>query len=212
MKKILTKPCLQCGKTITKPYNESLKNWENRHKFCSRSCLGLYHNFGLKTRFKPGSIPVNKGTKGVMKSNSGSFKKGRKLSESERQKLQGRTPWNKGKRHPAVMGSKNSNWKGGITKLNVKIRHSPEMAKWRIEIFKRDNYTCIICLRKRESGDRVILNADHYPKPFYKILEENNITTFDQAIFCEELWSIENGRTLCVECHLPTKGVNQYTK
>lgn len=33
-----TKNCLFCGKTIIKPQTESLKDWINRHKYCSRQC------------------------------------------------------------------------------------------------------------------------------------------------------------------------------
>ena len=35
---ILTKPCLFCGKEITKKSNRSLKDWINRTKFCSVEC------------------------------------------------------------------------------------------------------------------------------------------------------------------------------
>lgn len=36
------KRCLYCNKIFVKPYNESKKNWENRHKFCSRECVDKY--------------------------------------------------------------------------------------------------------------------------------------------------------------------------
>lgn len=211
---ILTKQCLQCGTTITKPYNESLKNWQRRHKFCSKSCSAKYRQPGKSTRFTKERhfVPSTAYKKGQRPSIDTEFKKGRKKTPEWYKTMLGRSPWNKGKRHPAVTGSKNPNWKGGITKLNTKIRHSPEMAKWRMDVFKRDDFTCILCFRKRRVGDRVTINADHYPIPFYLILQRNNISTFAQALACEELWDIKNGRTLCVECHLPTKGVNQYTK
>jgi 5-methylcytosine-specific restriction endonuclease McrA len=34
----MKKNCLQCNKEITKPYNESKKAWQIRHKFCSKDC------------------------------------------------------------------------------------------------------------------------------------------------------------------------------
>ncbi len=33
------------------------------------------------------------------------------------------------------------------------------------------------------------------------ILKENNITSLDQALNCQELWDISNGITLCKKCH-----------
>lgn len=210
---ILTKQCLQCGTTITKPRTESLKNWHGRHKFCSQSCSAKYRQPGKSTRFtrERHYVPPSAYKKGQRPSIDTEFKKGQKKTPKWYETMLGRSPWNKGKRHPAVRGSNNHNWKGGITKLNVKVRHSPEMAKWRMDVFKRDDFTCVLCFRVRKDGDRVVLNADHYPKPFYLILKENNITSFEQALTCDELWDIKNGRTLCVECHLPTKGVNQHT-
>jgi hypothetical protein len=50
-------------------------------------------NKGIST----GYAPWNKGTKGLVKPNSGTFKKGMKLSESTLSKMRGRVPWNKGK-------------------------------------------------------------------------------------------------------------------
>lgn len=47
-----------------------------------------------------------------------------------------RTPWNKGKQFLQVTGSKNNNWKGGITKLTEKIRKCFLYSQWRIAIFK----------------------------------------------------------------------------
>lgn len=35
----LTKNCLYCGTTFEKPYTKSLKDWNTRSKYCSRTCL-----------------------------------------------------------------------------------------------------------------------------------------------------------------------------
>lgn len=96
---------------------------------------------------KKGKPSWNKGIKGSIKSNSGTFKKGI-------------TPWNKGRKYPQITGEKNKNWKGGITPINRKIRTSLEYKLWRESVFKRDDYTCIWC---GEVGGR--LHADHI-KPF----------------------------------------------
>jgi len=101
------------------------------------------------------------------------------------------------------MGEKHWNWKGGITKAREWLRKLFEYRQWRADVFTRDNYACQICFKR--GGN---LEADHYPKMFSQILDEQKITTRAQARACEELWNINNGRTLCEECHFRTyKGV-----
>lgn len=82
-----------------------------------------------------------------------------------------------------------------ITKL---IRGSFKYRQWRSDIYERDDYTCQFCDKK--GGE---INADHI-KPLHLILKENTIKTTEEADLCEELWNINNGRTLCIECHRKT--------
>jgi hypothetical protein len=82
------------------------------------------------------------------------------------------------------IGENNPAWKGGITPENTKIRNSKKYSDWRISVFERDAYTCQHC---HVIGGK--LQADHI-KPF--------------ALYPEERFSVENGRTLCVECHKKT--------
>lgn len=86
-------------------------------------------------------------------------------------------------------GEKMWNWKGGITPVNQKIRHSFEYREWRTAVFERDRYTCVWCGAKNGRGKTVILNADHI-KPF--------------AYYPELRFAIDNGRTLCKRCHRST--------
>jgi NUMOD3 motif len=72
-------------------------------------------------------------------------------------------------------------WRGGVTPEHQKIRTSAEYKIWRDEVFKRDNYTCVLCGKRG-----VRLNADH-------------IKSF--ALFPELRFIVSNGRTLCVPCH-----------
>jgi hypothetical protein len=137
---------------------------------------------------KTGQTPWNKGKQ--VKTNTGRthFKKGHKPVNPGFKK--GMTPWNKGKNHVAVSGSKSHLWRGGITPINFKLRHSVEYKIWRTAVFERDNYTCIWCGARNGSGRRVVLHADHI-KPF--------------AFFPELRFAIDNGRTLCVDCHKTTE-------
>ena len=117
--------------------------------------------------------------------------------------------WNKGKKNcfsdeslkkmsiastGRFKGSKSHFWRGGITPINFKIRHSVEYKLWRESVFKRDNYTCISC---GQVGGK--LNADHV-KPF--------------SLFPDLRFDINNGRTLCVPCHRKTDtyGIKLFNK
>ena len=103
-----------------------------------------------------------------------------------------------------IRGINNASWKGGVTKLKNKIRMLPEYAIWRTEVYKRDNYTCCHCGNRSSKGNKIILNCDHIT-PLSKIVEEYNIASIEEAISCKLLWNIENGRTLCYDCHLKTE-------
>ena len=113
---------------------------------------------------------------------------GKKHSEESRKKI---SETNKllGRQPPHYHGEKSGKWKGGITPINKAIRNSLEMKLWRRAVFERDNYTCIWCGVKSGNGKAVILNADHV-KPF--------------AHYPELRFAIDNGRTLCIDCHKKT--------
>lgn len=95
-----------------------------------------------------------------------------------------------------LVGEKNPAWKGGITPFVIQIRNSIKYDIWRLGVFTRDDFTCCLCGVR---GGK--LHADHYLRKFSTILEDNGIKTLEQAYACEELWDLNNGRTLCVDCH-----------
>lgn len=90
-------------------------------------------------------------------------------------------------------------WKGGISILNVQIRSHFKYRQWRSDVFTKDNFQCII--GGKEHGNK--LNA-HHIDAFSVILKKNNIKTLEEALNCDELWNINNGRTLCISCHRKT--------
>jgi hypothetical protein len=80
-------------------------------------------------------------------------------------------------------GERNHNWNNGSTIKNDKLRKSPEYIAWRTTVFIRDGKKCVKCDSKKD------IEADHIkPRTFYPEL------TLD----------INNGRTLCHECHAKT--------
>lgn len=148
----------------------------------------------IYTKERAAKISATLKSKGIRPPNSipTQFKKGIKMPLSIIQK---RSITNTGKKRPKqsllMKGAKCNFWKGGITPMNLQIRHSYEMKIWREAVFKRDNYTCQICGKKSHKGleKTVILNADHI-KPF--------------AYFPDFRFNVSNGRTLCGECHKKT--------
>lgn len=107
---------------------------------------------------------------------------GRKISAA---KLGKPNPWNRGERSHW--------WRGGRTTESVRIRASLEYKNWRRSIFERDEYTCRWCNKKggwsKEEKRKIVLNADHI-KPFSQ--------------YPKLRFTIDNGRTLCLDCHLKT--------
>jgi hypothetical protein len=99
-----------------------------------------------------------------------------------------------------MTGAKCHFWKGGISDLNVKIRGHWKYRQWRSDVFTRDNFICQQCGIRSGCGHTVFFEA-HHLKSLASIIEDNNIKTIEDAINCEELWNINNGITLCAECH-----------
>ena len=126
------------------------------------------------------------------------WKKGHHPSKKTEFK-KGNIPWTKVHGHSKetkqkMTGNNSKLWKG-ILPLKLQIRALHESKEWRSNVFKRDNWTCQTC---RNRGN--ILEA-HHIKPFAKIIRDSNIKTIEAAIACQELWAIENGVTLCEDCH-----------
>ena len=96
----------------------------------------------------------------------------------------GMTPWNKGKKIPWMSGEKHFAWKGGTYDKDRKIDMGRKNYRaWRMAVLERDGYKCIWC------GEEDNLNADHI-KSYTK--------------YPELRYAVDNGRTLCVECHKTT--------
>jgi len=129
-------------------------------------------------------------------------KLGYKVSEEVKKKI---SLAHKGKPKPQTaiamrkrIGILNNNWKGGLSSLHQQIRNTFNYRLWRSDIYKRDNYTCQHCFMR--GG---YIEADHI-KPLALIVQECKIDCVEKAINCDELWNINNGRTLCKSCHYKT--------
>jgi len=99
-----------------------------------------------------------------------------------RQGLLGRKHTEETKRQMSLarQGSKNANWKGGLTELVRGIRRSPEFYQWRKAVLERDNHICQDCRTTENLSAHHIFSIIDYP---------------------EKVFDIDNGLTLCHECH-----------
>jgi len=181
------------------PWNKDLKI--DREKYPK---MGHFQKHSKKTKKKQSLIKMGK-TAWNKNKKTGFISKNpeqtRKLlieyehTEKSKQKMRG-----------VNSGEKHWNWQGGVTSLVQQIRHCFKYLQWRLDVFIKDDYTCLDCGARSGNGKAVYLIAHHDPKTFAKIFYENNIKTLKQALNCEEFWDINNGRTLCRKCHDMTKG------
>lgn len=83
-------------------------------------------------------------------------------------------------------GENHWNWQGGLKSEDDRIRNTVKYEQWRKQVFQRDNFTCQCC------GDNKGHNLEaHHIKNF----KDNKELRFD----------INNGITLCNDCHNPNR-------
>ena len=95
--------------------------------------------------------------------------------------------WGKG-----LKGDKSPFWKGGINPINDSIRKSRKYRIWRRTVFIRDEFTCRKC------------------KKTHIYIEAHHIKSF--ADYPELRFDINNGLTVCEECHSKTKNYKGNSK
>jgi 5-methylcytosine-specific restriction endonuclease McrA len=88
--------------------------------------------------------------------------------------------------HTGKCREQSSHWKGGVSFTNPRKAEAPRYKAWRSAVFERDNFTCQKCGTRSGNGGRAYLEA-HHIRPFSK--------------FPEFRYDVNNGITLCLECH-----------
>jgi len=227
----MQKNCLACGNIFHKKNTESQKYWKSK-KYCSSKCSLIFTQVRKQKNcysFPKGHKTWNKGTKGICKPNSGSFKKGQ-ISP------------NKGRKYPELSGENNPMWKEKTKKNCITCNKELILPPWR----KNARFCSHSCYHKWHIGKNSPVWTDNYRKSFrqrimelkeYKdwrfkvfkrdgftcreclkysgveahhiksmssVLRENKVKTIEDARNCKELWDIKNGITLCEECHRKT--------
>lgn len=151
-------------------------------KFCSATCLNNFNwrdNDYRKKQTKSHSGkrgPLSEETRKKIGLANSIALRGYKHTEESRKN-------NSESKKKLVLEGKHHLWRGGITPINRAIRISFPYRVWRRSVLERDGYKCTWC----STNDK--LQADHI-KPF---------STFPELRF-----DINNGRTLCIDCHRKT--------
>lgn len=182
--------CDMCEKEFEKYESRIGKN-----NFCCRECYNKFHSKEVPICtcqvcgkiFKGSKYNANKFCSRKCYNNFHSIKNKERscpscgkifLAKSNEDKYCSWECYNNNRQMPK--GEEHWNWKGGISKNND--RHdSYEYKQWRIKVYQRDQYKCVKC------GSKNKINAHHiYAWKYYLNLRYN----------------IENGITLCEECHI----------
>ena len=208
----IKRQCLTCGKEI---YITPYRIKTGRGKFCSKKCKYIYQSKYLHGKNSPKWKRVKRickfcGKEIYVARHRIKIERGKYCSIKCQDLARKNTPNFK------IKGAKSPNWKGGITPLSQKIRHSIEYQLWRSNIFKRDNHTCQKCGLHNGCGKTIYLEAHHNEKSFQELYKEF-LQEYDQfspyedidtlvrlAMKWQPFWSAE-GETLCWDCHNLTK-------
>lgn len=183
-KEVINKTLLNLDQTGVKHTEEQKRQ---RSKIAKISCFGKWM-IGRKMNDKIKS-KISASHKLLYKNGYLNPMLGKRYPENARLKMIGR-----------YRGENSPSWKGGRTKLCLIIRECFRYKEWRRNVFLRDNFICIICGYSKGG----ILEADHIIR-FSDILIKYNIRNIEDALACEQLWDINNGRTLCKSCHKKTE-------
>ena len=83
-----------------------------------------------------------------------------------------------------IRGPLNPRWAGGVGRSAGRSKGDPSVAAWRRAVFARDKYACRLCdIRPTESGKL----CAHHRVPW--------------SVAPELRFEVDNGVTLCVDCH-----------
>ena len=138
--------------------------------------------------------------KNIFKSGSSNPRKGKPLTEEHKKSLKSAL-----RKKRNQFGDKNPCWRNGRSSLSQKIRRNYKYRLWKSDVLSRDEFTCQLCEHTEN------LEVDHV-KSLATIIDEYKIKTIEEAIICEELWNINNGRTLCDVCHRKTPNYGNRNK
>ncbi len=225
--KIPSKICQSCGNVFYRKPNYPLKRFlQPRKKYCSRECAfkgwngrtpwnkGKNYTESFIKKMNLSGLEKGRGffkgrnNPGVTGENNGTWKPKRIVTCPICNKELQFAPWEKSRKFCSLrcrgLGKRGSNspvFKGenSLTKLRNRIRQMAEYTEWRLNCFRRDNFTCQDCKNPKSKPIEV-----HHLKAYAEIKKEYGFKSPEEARMCKILWDIKNGQTLCRTCHRAT--------
>jgi hypothetical protein len=173
------------------PWNKGLKTGYNKKQ--ADKCRGKKWSEETKKRINMSEIKKGKKPYKI----TDTIRKNMSISQIKRKKRDGFTHSivTRKKLSESLKGEKSPNYKGGLGKLEEKIRKIFEYKLWRENIFKKYNFICQKC---KEKGGKLRV---HHVNNFSAILRKYNIKIIENSINCQKLWDRNNGIIFCKECH-----------
>lgn len=173
---------------------KGLKGFQKGQKFTESHLRKLSESKKSNFQFINNLIKRNKARRGIRLSDSHRKKisigligthtqpKSEECKKKISQSKKGSIPWNKGRKFEQYSKENHWNWKGGISRGYRKgYKNDNKYKQWRINVFQRDNWTCQNCNMRGT------------------YLEPHHIKSW--ARFPELRYELDNGVTLCKECH-----------
>lgn len=217
---IISVECQYCYKLF--------ETFNKTRKYCSRSCIGKIKSQSMKSKtfsiecqycHKLFEVRWNIQSKTRKYCSRFCFRKSQWENPEYRQKrsqsLKNRIysvehKLRISKSHIGLLKNEKSHfWKGGITPIRLQIRNSFKYKEWRLQCFKRDNFTCQKCGQNEYQKDNP-LNV-HHKKQFSKLLQEAKkyssslLSLYNACMIYPPFWNLNNGITLCKKCHTKMK-------
>ncbi|MFA5072090.1 MAG: hypothetical protein WC511_07120 [Candidatus Pacearchaeota archaeon] len=185
--------CKQCKREIPK---NSLDNWTYAKRvFCNKKCYSLWQKTQkISEERKLKASNTLKGRKITWIKKSGKYIKC-KVCNKEFYITNSGLNRRFCSRRCSKLRENNPGWTGKLKEtIRKTIESLYEYRLWHSDVLKKDNFKCQKCF----SNKNIIV---HHIKKVSSIIDEYNIKTIDDAINCQELWNINNGLTLCQDCH-----------
>ncbi len=175
-------PCVVCGDPV---YRQMWQTLVRPNPICSAACKSKWFINRLKTEMSGANHYSWKGGKVALLCQNPAC--GREFFVGRNYQTKLRRFCSRSCHAICSSGVNSHSWKGGISSARDKQKTYQAYKAWRIHVFERDHFTCVVCLSGSTRSNPI---------------EAHHLKTF--GLFPELSMDVENGCTLCRKCHKQT--------